>query len=84
MGAWHAPSGVRIQTPTGTSYLITATKRSLGIRFRRYLKVLRWPKDEVPSGAKVHPLRWYGRKKKSSRRHAVTHTKRNEAQTCPS
>lgn len=61
-------AGDYLQTPTGTSYQVTGVRESTTHRTRQHLKVLRWPKDEIPEGAAVHPIYWYARPKKATRR----------------
>lgn len=56
--------GDYIQTPTGTSYFVTAVRPSPTMKHRKNLKCLRWPKDAIPAGAVVHELHWYSRDKR--------------------
>jgi hypothetical protein len=59
--------GEFLRTPAGSVYMIQAVTPSPSRPQRRYLSCLRWPADEIPEGATVHPLYWYARTKKSGR-----------------
>lgn len=59
--------GDYLQSPTGTSYQVTGVRESKTHPTRQHLKCLRWPKDEIPEGATVHPICWYRRKPKTRR-----------------
>lgn len=52
----------------GSVYRIDDVRQSPSIERRRYLNCTRWPADEIPAGATVHPIHWYARKKKAARR----------------
>lgn len=53
-----------LKTPAGSAYYITHMHQNRNRPFRRHLKCLRWPVNEIPEDAAVHPLYWYPRKKK--------------------
>lgn len=60
-GAADLAVGHYLRTPAGSAYWITAMRQD-GKRARRaHLVCLRWPADEIPAGATVHPLHWYSR-----------------------
>jgi hypothetical protein len=59
--------GEFLRTKGGSVYLIQSVKPSPSMPGRRYLGCLRWPIEEIPADATVHPLYWYARKKKASR-----------------
>ena len=56
-----------LKTPAGSAYLIQAMRQNKKKSYRKHLECLRWPVDEIPAGATVHPLYWYKRKKKRAR-----------------
>lgn len=60
--------GEFLRTEAGSVYLIQEVKQSPSRPGRRYLHCLRWPGDEIPVDAVVHPLYWYARKKKPARK----------------
>jgi hypothetical protein len=61
-------AGEYIKTPAGSAYLIQAVHINRNKPYRQQLKCLRWPVEEIPKRAKVHPLHWYSRTKKKARR----------------
>ena len=66
-----------LKTPAGSAYLIQSIRQNKNKPYRRHLECLRWPVDEIPEGATVHPLHWYKRTKKRGKRVAdlqATHT----------
>lgn len=60
--------GHYLRTPAGSGYFITALRQSKTRPERVHLTCLRWPVDEIPAEAVVHPLHWYAREKKAGRR----------------
>jgi hypothetical protein len=67
-GAVDLQPGHYLVTPGGSGYLVQTTRRNRNKPYRQHLGCLRWPVGEIPKGAKVHPLHWYARKKKTARR----------------
>lgn len=56
--------GHYLRTPAGSAYRIQNIRQDRRRVYRRHLTCLRWPVDEIPAEATVHPLYWYPRKKK--------------------
>lgn len=67
-GAREVEPGHFLKTPAGSAYRIDTVRRSRARTYRVYLYCLRWPVDEIPRKATVHPLHWYPRNKKAGRR----------------
>jgi hypothetical protein len=57
--------GDYFRTPAGSAYLIQAVRQNRNRPYRRHMDCVRWPADEIPDGATVHPLHWYPRKRRS-------------------
>lgn len=70
----HVEVGEYLKTPAGSVYLIQSVRQSPSRAYRRNLTCVRWPPDEIPEGATVHPLHWYKRTKKRFR--ALEHLQR--------
>ncbi len=66
-GAHPLQPGEFLRTPAGSAYKVTATRLNRNRPYRQMLTCLRWPLEEIPKRAKVHPLHWYARKKKAGR-----------------
>lgn len=64
-GAADLEAGDFLKTPAGSAYLVQASRRSKARKYRQYLDCLRWPKAEIPQGARVHALHWYKRSKRA-------------------
>lgn len=60
-GATGLNAGDFIVTSGGSAYLVQITRPSPSRPERLYLSCLRWPPDQVPSGAKCYKLHWYRR-----------------------
>lgn len=60
--------GHYLLTPGGSGYFITALRHNQHRPGRVHLTCLRWPPEEIPGDAKVHPLVWYPRKRREGRR----------------
>lgn len=56
--------GHYLRTPAGSAYLVDAVRQNRNRPYRKHLQCLRWPVDEIPPGAVVHPLHWYRRESK--------------------
>lgn len=56
--------GHYLRTPGGSGYRIQNIRQDRKRACRRHLTCLRWPVDEIPADAVVHPLHWYPRTKK--------------------
>jgi hypothetical protein len=56
--------GDYLRSNGGSVYHIDGVSQSPSRPQRRYLKCTRWPPDQVPEGATVHPIVWYPRKAK--------------------
>jgi hypothetical protein len=54
-------AGDYLKTPGGSAYLVQALRVNRKRPYRRHLDCLRWPIDEIPVDARVHPLFWYKR-----------------------
>lgn len=59
--------GDYLKTPGGSAYLIQTVRQNRNRTCRHHLECVRWPIDEIPDNAVVHPLHWYARKKKRGR-----------------
>jgi hypothetical protein len=59
--------GDYLQTPAGSAYRVESVRQNSRRAYRRHLDVLRWPVDEIPKRARIHPLHWYPRKNKKGR-----------------
>lgn len=70
-GARALEVGHYLKTPAGSAYLIQSIRQNRNRAYRQHLDCVRWPAAEIPEGAKVHPLYWYARKKKTARRQAT-------------
>lgn len=57
--------GDYLLTRAGSGYLVTSMRRDKKNPYRKHLICLRWPGDEIPADATVHPLQWYARKKRA-------------------
>jgi hypothetical protein len=60
--------GHYLRTPGGSGYQVVGIRQSMSRPFRRNLRCLRWPVDEIPVDAVVHDLHWYKRAPKRGRR----------------
>lgn len=60
--------GDYLRTPGGSGYLVQQIRPHRVRTYRRNLRCLRWPVDEIPADAVVHELHWYPRTKKRARR----------------
>jgi hypothetical protein len=60
-GARDLRAGDYLKTPGGSAYLVQALRVNRKRPYRRHLDCLRWPIDEIPVDARVHPLFWYKR-----------------------
>jgi hypothetical protein len=67
-GAHNLKVGHFLKTPAGSAYLVQAIRQNKRREYRKHLDCLRWPIEEIPKRARVHPLYWYPRKKKAARR----------------
>lgn len=59
--------GHYLKTPAGSAYLIQKIRPNRNRAYRRHLQCVRWPANEIPAGATVHPLHWYPRIKRRGR-----------------
>lgn len=66
-GAKDLEVGDYLRTPAGSAYLVQGVRRNRNRTYRQHLQCVRWPVDEIPAEAMVHPLHWYARKRKSGR-----------------
>jgi hypothetical protein len=66
-GAANLAIGDYLVTPGGSAYLVQTIRQNRNRPYRKHLDCLRWPKAEIPDGAKVHPLHWYKRQKRPAR-----------------
>lgn len=64
-GARDLDVGHYLKTPGGSAYRIQSIRQSRTRPYRKHLVCLRWPFDEIPPDAIVHPLHWYKRKKRT-------------------
>lgn len=60
--------GHYLRTPGGSGYLVTELRPNRRRPYRRNLRCVRWPVDEIPADATVFELHWYPRRKKPGRR----------------
>lgn len=60
-GARDLKAGDYLRTPAGSAYLVQTIRQNRNRPQRKHLGCLRWPGNEIPDGAKVHPLFWYSR-----------------------
>lgn len=60
--------GQYLRTPGGSAYCVTEIRPSRARPYRRNLRVLRWPVDDIPADATVYELHWYKRTRKAARR----------------
>lgn len=62
-------AGDVLRTPTGRMYLLWSVRRQTrGLHIGRWhLKAIVIGVDELPAGARVHPIYWYRRRKRSAR-----------------
>lgn len=56
--------GHYLRTPGDSAYRIQDVRQDRKRAYRRHLTCLRWPVEEIPADATVHPLHWYKRQKK--------------------
>jgi hypothetical protein len=59
--------GDYLRTPAGSAYLVQSVRVNRNRSYRKHLECVRWPVNEIPADATVHPLHWYPRKKKRGR-----------------
>lgn len=64
-GACNLKVGHYLKTPAGSAYLVQEIRQNKRRAYRKHLQCLRWPVAEIPKRAKVHPLFWYPRTKKT-------------------
>jgi hypothetical protein len=62
--------GQFLKTPAGSAYQVIDIRPSRTRKHRKHLQCVRWPVDEIPANAVVHPLYWYKRERR--RAHART------------
>lgn len=60
-GARELKTGDYLRTRGGSAYLVQSIRQNRNRPYRKHLDVLRWPADDIPKGATVHPLYWYKR-----------------------
>jgi hypothetical protein len=60
--------GDYLRTPGGSAYCVLGLRPSRSRPYRRNLRCLRWPLDQIPADATVFELHWYTRRKKPARR----------------
>ncbi len=60
--------GDYLRTRGGSAYFVTSIRQSRSRPYRRNLRALRWPVEEILPQATVHQLHWYPRRKKTVRR----------------
>ena len=60
--------GDYLRTPGGSAYLIQIVRPNGNRTYRRHLDCVRWPIDEIPENAVIHPLHWYARKRRLAKR----------------
>jgi hypothetical protein len=66
-GARGLAPGHFLKTPGGSAYLVQSMRPSKSRPRRMYLDCLRWPIEEIPADAIVHPLHWYKRARRRAR-----------------
>lgn len=59
--------GQYLKTPAGSAYRVESVRINSNRAYRQHIECLRWPAEEIPADARVHPLYWYPRKKKRGR-----------------
>lgn len=64
-GKDRVKDGHFIRSNGGSCYLITAVRPHKTRPRRLNLSCLRWPPDELPPDAVVHPMTWYPRKRRA-------------------
>jgi hypothetical protein len=55
-----------LKSTGGSVYRVQDLRRDKHRKERLHLTCLRWPENEIPKRAKVHPLHWYPRKKRTT------------------
>lgn len=63
-GNARVEEGHYLRMPAGSAYWVQAIRRDRRRPYRVHLRCLRWPVEEIPSDAVVHPLFWYPRSKR--------------------
>jgi hypothetical protein len=53
-------------TPAGSAYLVQSVRTNRNRPHRKHMQCVRWPADEIPPGAIVHPLHWYARRRRTT------------------
>jgi hypothetical protein len=66
-GLFGLEVGHYIRTAGGSGYFVTEVRQNRKRVHRRHLRCLRWPVAEIPADAVVHELRWYARKRKTTK-----------------
>lgn len=75
-GGFAIAVGDYLRTPGGSAYLVQAVRQNRNRPYRRHLQCLRWPVDDIPSDAIVHPLHWYPRRKRRAHSLAAIEARR--------
>lgn len=53
-----------LKTPAGSAYQVIEIRQDRKRDYRKHLQCVRWPPEEIPARATVHPLVWYKRERR--------------------